>query len=306
MEYERITMLDPMYRACPQWAVQVCEIKALIKYAAEHGLDHEGNLLRPLMLKVEQLKPPESDSQPTALEDAKRQTSVDAETVILYARLSQLTAPVNGRTLMETEEKFKRAVFPLHVWTLLILAIVILNEVLKLWFADMEQPEEGALLHLIEWRGYILDVCSPFLWGALGSCIWLLKRLSDIAEGRCFDRAISRGWTTRILLGGVLGGIIQYLYDPQVFVTGTFKLGASALGFLTGVGVKVVYGAIEKSIEILTQKLNLDQKKENKDSAAVVRDFLTSQLGKVDMDKEPDKHGLLLGLLAEVNDAKTS
>lgn len=279
---------------CAQSPLSVCEIKALIKYAAEKGLDREGTILTPLVRLVREQQARQGDGE-----------DLSAQIIVVYAQLAQLTAPVNGRTLLETERQFRRAVLPLHLWTLLILAIVIANEVMKVWFDNIVQPEEGGLLDLIDIRHYVFDVCSPFLWGALGSCVWLLKRLSDIAEGRYFDRSQSHGWTSRILLGAVLGGIVQYLYDPQLFQNGPFRLGASALGFVTGVGVKVVYGAIEKSIEILADKMNLDAKKAGQQGSTGVRDFLNAQLAKTDKEHDPDKHRALLALLGEVKDDTT-
>lgn len=278
------------HTACPSQSLTACEVRALIKYAAERGLDSDGVLIGALERMLQDQVEDSSALAPAG--------DLPPAVVVAYAKLSALTVPVSGRSLLETETRFKLAVLPLHLWTLLILAIVVANEILKVWFADLVEPEEGPLLRLIDLRHYVLDVCSPFLWGALGSCVWLLKRLSDLAENRSFDRALSHGWTSRILLGAILGGIVQYLYDPALFVAGTFKLGASALGFLTGVGVKVVYGAIEKSIEVLSNKMNLDANKTDNRDTTAVRDFLTSELGKTDRALKPEKHETLVALLA--------
>lgn len=281
--------------------VVICEVEALIKYASERGLDSQGVILKPLYAEVQSYKalPKNPEDPATRIAREKQGTEI----LILYVRLTELTCPVNGRTLVETEEKFLPAVIPLYAWTGLFLAIVIANEVMKVWSADIVEPEEGWLLHLINVRRYVLDVCAPFLWGALGSCVWLLKRLSDYAEARTFDRALSQGWMNRILLGAILGGIVQYLYDPTLFTSSSFKLGASALGFLTGVGVKVVYGAIEKSIDIVASKLNLDAKAGRNDAIAV-RAFLSDQLGKLEKEGDLDRRKFVLAMLDDVKDQK--
>jgi hypothetical protein len=272
------------------------EVNALIAYAAQQGLDREGDIMRPLLDDLQAYE--------LGYEASTVQSDVQGRVIVGYAKLAQLTAPVTGRSLLETQEQFKRAVFPLHAWTLLVLVVIIANEVLKLWMVDLVEPEEGTLLLLIELRRYTLDVCGPFLWGALGSCVWLLKRLSDVAESSTFDRAFARGWTNRILLGAILGGIVQYLYDPQVFVSDGFRLGASAIGFVTGIGVKIVYGAIEKSIEVLATKMNLEVNQSDQQASSVIRDFLTTQLGKINREDAPKEHALLVKLIGEMPDSK--
>jgi hypothetical protein len=180
------------------------------------------------------------------------------------------------------------------------------NEVLKAWFGDLPEPEEGWVLQLLNLRRYVLDYCTPFLWGALGSIAYLLKRLSDIAEERTFDYATAQGWATRVFLGAMLGGVVQYLYDSSVFINpeAGFKLSASALGFLTGVGVKVVYGAIEKTIETLGEKMNLNAIKSTKSDTASIRAYLNAELVKTDKDAEPEKRKVLLELLDELQEPK--
>ena len=273
------------------------EILALIGYAAEQGIVSDGRIIQPLLDDLAWYSNGDGDEATNGKHCAL--------VIISYAKLARLTAPVTGRSLLETRDHFKRAVFPLHAWTLLILLVVVVNEMLELWTADIVEPEEGMLLLLIELRRHVLDVCSPFLWGALGSCVWLLKRLSDVAESHTFDRALARGWTNRILLGAILGGIVQYLYDPLVFVSEGFRLAASAIGFMTGVGVKIVYGAIERAIEVIAAKMNLGAAKDDQRGQSVIRDFLTTQLTKINKEDEPEQHALLVRLVGEVRDTKT-
>lgn len=144
--------------------------------------------------------------------------------------------------------------------------MILLNVFLKSGFDDLVKPEEGFLSYLIAFQRYVLDYLSPFLWGAMGSCVYLLKIFSDLAESHTFNENKLQGWGTRITLGAVLGGVIQFVYDLSVFINGSLKLDANAIGFLPGVGVKVVYGALEKTIESLSALMNLDSiKKEKKE-----------------------------------------
>jgi hypothetical protein len=290
---------------CPVVPVMICEVKALLKYAADRGLDAEGKIRSPLyaaVLEYDVLSDPDRVAA-TPVPQPRTRDELSITILQFYTELAQLTSPVNGHTLLEARQ-FTVAVRPLYIWTFVILFGVVAGEVLRTWLADVVEPEDGWLLYFFDFRRYVLDTCSPFLWGALGSCVWILKRLSDCAEQHTFDRVVSHGWITRILLGAILGGIVQYLYDPSVFVSNGFKLGASALGFLTGVGVKVVYGAIEKTIEVLANALNLNAKKDEQAKATAVRTFLSEAVAKADPVTESEKRRILLALIEEVKDPK--
>jgi hypothetical protein len=282
------------------------EVKALLKYAAERGLDQEGSIIKPLYLAVQRLEAGSQPAQPEPGGLLSSQDELRAEILRMYSQLTQLTRPVTGRTLVQTAQQFKSATRPLKLFGFLFLALAIGNEVLKAWFGDLPEPEEGWVLQLLNLRRYVLDYCTPFLWGALGSIAYLLKRLSDIAEERTFDYATAQGWATRVFLGAMLGGVVQYLYDSSVFINpeAGFKLSASALGFLTGVGVKVVYGAIEKTIETLGEKMNLNAIKSTKSDTASIRAYLNAELVKTDKDAEPEKRKVLLELLDELQEPK--
>lgn len=110
---------------------------------------------------------------------------------------------------------------------------------------------------MIKFQRYVLNNLSPFFWGGLGACVYLMKRLTDLAGDRAFDRKQMQGWQTRILLGAILGAVIQYIYSPTKIAETGVSIDLKALAFLTGLGVKVVYGAIEKTLDVLAQKMNL-------------------------------------------------
>lgn len=284
------------------------EVTALLKYASERSVDQECSLTTPLYMAIQQLQAASETSESSQV-DPELRAKLDelrARITCLYSKLAKLTFPVSGRTLIQTDEKYDSAVLPLKLFTMLFLFLAIGNEVLKAWLGDMPEPEEGWLLVLINFRRYVLDYCTPFFWGALGSMAYLLKRLSDFAEERTFDYSSSHGWTTRIFLGAMLGGVIQFIYDPSVFVNADagFKLNANALGFLTGVGVKVVYGAIEKTIDTLASKMNLDAIRTTKSDTASIRVYLNDQLANTNRETEPEKRKLLLALLDNVQDSK--
>lgn len=289
------------------------EVNALIKYASEKSLDPQGDIIRPLNFAIMELclaeKKIEIKSEsPMSSEDLAIIEDLRTKIIVLSSQLTKLSYPVTGRTLIQTAENFKSSIRPLKFFAFLFLVLVIGNEILKPWLGDIPEPEEGWLLLLINLQRYVLNYCTPFIWGALGSITYIMKRLSDYAEERTFDFASSQGWAIRIFLGAMLGGAVQFIYDPSAFIGGGsgLKMSANALGFLTGVGVKVVYGAIEKTIDTLATKMNLDAIRVAKGDNKPIRAYLNEQLAKTDKKEEPEKRKILLALIDNLEDPKNS
>lgn len=232
------------------------EVNALIRYASERGIDRSGEILVNLSRALEAFTTNVPKVALSVTDKDKMEMSPREAVLYYYNQLSALTQPVNGRTLIDTEKAFWNIKWIIF-WTFAFLVLAVSNKMLFLWFEDMPEPEEGSLLLLINIQRYVLDYLSAFFWGALGSCVYLLKTVSDHASERSFDHRQLQGWGPRILLGAILGAVVQYLYNPASFTTEAFKLDASAVAFFTGVGVKVVYGAIEKTIDTLASKMNL-------------------------------------------------
>jgi len=219
-----------------------------------------------------------------------------------YIALSKLVTPITGVSLVDSAN-VDQIVKPVRVLTYLILGIVLLNVMLSAWFVDIAEPEEGPLWWVLQTQRYVLEVVAPFLWGALGSCVYLLKRYSDLAEARIFDEDSMQGWGTRILLGAILGGVVQYLYDSSVFTSSGLRLDANALGFLSGIGVKVVYGAIEKTISALGEAMNLDAVRKAPTRENAVRKFLADAMAE---ETDADKRQVLADLLKKVEPKQSS
>ncbi len=274
------------------------EITALIRYASERGIDPDGAILGNLS-KALRARATGAGEGPAF---AKGEGAEAANDVVLkyYSQLTKLTYPVNGRTLLDTERVFRNLGW-IFFWTFFFLILAVGNKILYLWFEDLPEPEEGWPLHLLNVQRYVLDYLSPFFWGGLGSCVFLLKTLSDKAAERSFDHRQLQGWGTRIVLGAVLGAVVQYVYNPASFTTESFRLDASAVAFLTGVGVKVVYGAIEKTIDVLASKMSLDTLRRARAPAEPVLAYLDQALAKT---RDPDKRKLLTEIIGELGRPK--
>jgi len=260
------------------------EMRSLLDYTIRHGLDRDCIFINSLGKRLE---------EETA---AKERPSI--ETVCLYAKLCLLTKPITGRSLRSTSE-LEDHLASIARMAVVFLFIAIANESLNVAHAD---ATSGILFAL---HSYLLNPVAPFVWGALGSCVFLLKRLSDLAAAGAFDRYKLQGWKTRIVLGAILGGIMQFIYDPNSFASSGINLDANAVAFITGVGVRVVYGAIEKTIALLAEKLNLKSLSQQHEGSPVVS-WLNEQLAKTDADKEAEKRKLLMELLDEANQPKSN
>src|SRR5690606_30920782 len=127
---------------------------------------------------------------------------------------------------------------------------------------------------------HYIQFFTPFIWGALGACVYILKRIGDEAASNRFDRDKFRGWGNQALLGAVLGGSITYVINPDAFSSVT--LSVTAIAFLTGLGTKIVYGALEKLIALLAEKMNLDSIREGRGAKSAVTQFLTDEIAKTD------------------------
>lgn len=163
--------------------------------------------------------------------------AVYAGILALYSRLTRLTAPVTGQSIIETREGPKELRY-LYLGTL---ALVIGG----LSFRMLGVADNPAYAH-----------CTPFIWGALGSCVFLLKYLYDIAQIQAFDSRRLKGLSTRVALGAILGAIVVQIAQPNG--NGEFLQEREIVAFLAGIGVRVVYGALEKLVQLVSDKLNLE------------------------------------------------
>ena len=302
----------------PNEIISLQEVKELIRYAATHGIDKEkessenvnqvstdsGNNIKSekntIISELTQLatkwEQAEEHHEKLAVEDVTK-------IVLLYKDLNLFTpANVTGKTLCDSL-KVDQVTQPIrHITWYLVFPLILLNVFLDGWFQDTVEPEEGLMFYLLSFQRYVLEYITPFLWGALGSCVYLLKVFSDLAENNVFTEDKLQGWGTRITLGAILGGVIQFIYDESAFGNSGLKLDANAIGFLAGVGVKVVYGALEKTIEKMSSFMNLDTIKKAKTDNNEIRRYLNEKISELgDGEEDKKKITLIQGFILDLN-----
>jgi hypothetical protein len=268
--------------------LELKEVDALIRYAAEHGLDPKGEIL------------PELNEKKTQWEADLKDPDKYKEVLRQYTVLAARTAPISGRILLDSEDSGRRLRW-LVVTTVILIIIAAGDGVLRLWELEWPTPGDQKVIRLIH---FSLDYLNPFVWGALGACVYLLKRLYDLAAAHQFDAVLYCGWWIRLVLGAVLGGVVIQIFDFTGGEGAIEGISKTALAFLTGLGVRVVYGAFERTVELLAEKMNLGAVRREKPVLEDSRSILSRQLARTDPAREPDKHRALLELLSELNGEK--
>jgi hypothetical protein len=302
----------------PSDIVSYQEVRELVRYAAEQGIDK--NILPTEATESEtmRLSPAEKSYDKTILSEltelitrweaaevAHKQLTVEemSQVILLYSQLNLFTPEhITGKTLCDSL-KVDQVTQPIRLITWLIFSLIVLNVFFDGWFQDSRPlPEDGILYYLFLFQHYFLEYINPYLWGAMGSCVYLLKMFSDLAENNLFNEDKLHGWSTRITLGALLGGVVQFIYDKSAFNSSGINIDANAIGFLTGIGVKVFYGTLEKTVEQLSSLMNLDSiKKVNTDNDKIRR-YLNEKTSLLsDSDKDKNKRMVIQEIIFELN-----
>ena len=207
------------------------EVYALLEFAANKGADKG---------KVETLS--------RAIHEPEPDPSVVASR---YADLVSDTHPVTGRTLVDSREQGFRRLAGISTVTTIFFILAIGNYIADNWIADIVVPEED--IFWLNLKTYAWDYLTPFFWGALGACVFLMKKVQDAAKANLYEHHQMQGWGTRILIGGVLAAIVLIVFAPSSFSADSLPLRPAAIAFLTGLGVKAVYGGLERVIDELAK-----------------------------------------------------
>ena len=232
---------------------------ALASYAGDHGLDPNGNLAASIHDAIAAREMAESK---------EGWLKANGELVRAYAQLNAKTAKnnVTGRTVIDSRKFLLR--HTLVEWTFGVICLVgaVGTEILGTHYGIQRAAALAASTPSPETPYYTIYSTAlvyllPFFWGGVGSFLYLIKLLSERAAARQFSSVRLRGSLPRLVLGAVLGGVVANLYGEQANavvaiavpdISTTGGLGASALAFLAGLGVKAVYGMFNAIIQTVT------------------------------------------------------
>ena len=240
----------------------VSEAEALATYIAQHGDSISDEQIRKELFEaVSEAKSDEYSAE-------KYQALMSA-----YAKVTAITYEerrVNGRTILDTQRKdpnlllpsIPRSRRPMLIGILLFFSALLL-EVLMSWQARVLDPEvefasSGFKLFVYYVLGTLYPYLLPAVWGAIGSCIFLAKHISDELLHMSYERARQRGNYSRMFLGSILGVVTVSLLFPEMkedrITAGSVSLLPATLAFVTGLGVKPIYAAFESMSEKLADR----------------------------------------------------
>lgn len=186
---------------------------------------------------------------------------------------------VNGKTILDTARTpagWKPYLFlsrrhrPIGVGILLFLTAMIL-EIITYWAG--QKPNVTSALpvsldkNLFLLTSPLLSFLLPAVWGGIGACIFLMKRISDKLFAQSYESEKVRGDMTRVFLGAMLGVIVVVVMFPnfnEAIKVGNFTFGPAVAAFVAGLGVKPIYAAFESLSEELAARFNRNKDKFSK------------------------------------------
>ena len=248
-------------QTCKELGELVAEAKALALYVSRHGdvLPKEHAELHGKLL--------------TAISKAVESKSTDSWQALMaaYAKVTAVTyaqGGVNGRTILDT-----KSAGTIKLWQLLsprnrpivigfvFFCLALMLEALIHWSGGLSDVAD-----LGGWKSFwhmvgttLSNLLSPALWGGLGACIFLTKRISDKLFELAYEESRMRGDVTRIFLGSMLGVVVVVLIFPDFserVAVGEASLGPATVAFVAGLGVKPVYAAFETLSEELARRFS--------------------------------------------------
>ncbi len=190
-----------------------------------------------------------------------------------YAKVTAVTYEkkgVNGRTILDTcddrpeamlpgdgnhpekwwkrriRQVFTRRFRPVGVGLVLLLAALVMEVVMN----PAIVPEDDLWAQVTT---ALAPLLFPALWGGIGACTFLMKRLSDKLFELSYEESRQRGELVRVVLGAVIGVVATQLFTE--FSNDASRLPVMTTAFVAGLGVKPVYAAFESLIEGLAQRL---------------------------------------------------
>ena len=230
----------------------ISEAGALAAYMARHGdviPDDESQLREDLFRAVSEAK---SGYSPKKYRDLM--SAYAKATAVTYGEHG-----INGRTILDTQRRNPKVTWslistsrrPMIIGFLLFVAALSLEVLAGRETSSTETADSGL--------GRFYAFLMPAVWGGIGSCIFLAKRISDALSAMSYERLRQRGTYSRIFLGCILGFVTVSVFLPELGEKGAGAGSAVAgkavlLAFVTGLGVKPAYAAFESLSEELARR----------------------------------------------------
>jgi len=224
------------------------DVYALVQYLAHHPKDVTETDVANLTKAIREYD--------NAVKTDQEVIEKEHDVVKLYTKLNKVVYPLSGNTINQSLTHKKTKSRSLLTTTLTLLFLVSFSEIVKNSLLHMDIPERGMLHFLNFLQRDILELMSPMFWGALGSCVFLMKRRYDFIEAYEFDPSRYKSNWIRILLGGILAFIFVYVMDLKSFGEASTGLSAQAMAFFVGLSVRAVYNGMENLINTMANSFS--------------------------------------------------
>ena len=132
--------------------------------------------------------------------------------------------------------------------------------------AEMGESGQGLLISY-----WLIRDLAPLvlagLWGGIGSCIFLMKKLSDRLSKMTYEKSRQKGDLARIFVGAFLGiAVVELIMDDlgDAIMVGDVNLTPNLAALAAGVATKTVYAILETVIEGIASRVSGKANKETK------------------------------------------
>lgn len=122
----------------------------------------------------------------------------------------------------------------------------------------------------------LLQFLLPFLYGALGSCAYLLRSCHEYIFRREFDPDRTHEYVNRMFLGAFSGGLLYVFLDTKA--TG-YALAAPVLAFVAGYASDRVFSKLEGMLDVVLTKPQTSGKTPSKAATEPGRPAATPETG---------------------------
>ncbi len=233
--------------------IDVGQARALISYASERGINADS--VKSFHQTVDRFFK-EKASTGTVDQNTASQL-IAAYSELCDAIREDSNYYITGRSIMESQN-LGAHIAGLRWLTILLLIIGMGLFAIRLSGIQLMYPLADFMV--------FLRYFEPSLWGALGSCVFILKRVYDKARTFQFDPQAYQSWRIRVVIGFVLAPVVNFLIDANflthIAMEKQFKV--AVIAFLTGIGVKVFYGALESVVDNIASRFSLDKSDDEK------------------------------------------
>ena len=231
---------------------------------------------------------------------------------LAYYKLSIFMSPITARTLLDTCSVGRRSSWHLAPaqsfsrWLWLVAIGFAVFVVLGEWGMQYYGPVQDGI---VDWENAVMQlvqILTPYGYGGLGSCVYLLRSAHRYIHERTFDTRRKPEYFNRVLLGTISGGAIILFVEQITTDNGeVIKLSSGALGFLAGYSTDFLFNTFERIISAILPKTGLDSVRRQKTPPPAkppVDPTLKDLMDRFEKATDPDQKSLYKSLIEKMRD----